>query len=211
MSENSTAARPSLRERKREQTWHAIHEAAARLALAHDQLADVSVDTIAEQANISQRTFFNYFGSKEDAILGQRPPEIDDELAAGFVLEEGDDLVEKVAFLLISVFRDATAGSGPEQRRALMRKHDVLVRKGMAHVEDVRHLVQDLVVDRLAEQPRWRGSPDLDDAAQLVILTASAVMRVAVPKLINASDPAEETVIVRGLTHIFQEVTRPTP
>lgn len=212
MSETSStvAARPSLRERKREQTWTAIHEAAAGLALAHDLLADVSVDAIAERANVSQRTFFNYFGSKEDAILGQRPPVIDDEQAAEFVLEEGDDLVERVALLLIAVFRDATAGSGPERRRALMRKHDVLVRKGMAHVEDVRHLVQDLVSARLAEQPRWVDSPDLDDATQMVVLSASAVMRVAIPKLIDAADPAEETAIVRRLTHLFQEVTRPT-
>lgn len=213
MSEISTsvAARPSLRERKREQTWNAIHEAAAGLALSHDQIADVSVDAIAEQANVSQRTFFNYFGSKEDAILGQRPPIIEEELAADFVLEEGDDLVEKVAFLLISVFRDATAGSGPEQRRNLMRKHPILVRRGMAHVEDVRHLVQDLVVDRLGEQPRWLDSDDLDDAAQLIVLAASAIMRVGVPKLLNATDPLKETEIVRRLTALFQEVTRPQP
>lgn len=220
MSETSTAsplqaapatARPSLRERKREQTWSAIHVSAAQLALSHEQISDVSVDAIAEQANISQRTFFNYFASKEDAILGQRPPVIDDDVAAEFALGDGDDLVEKVTFLLISVFRDTTAGSGPQQRRALMRKHPDLVRRGMDHVEDVRHLVLDLVVARLAELPRWRGSSDVEDAAQLIILTASAVMRAAVPKLLHASDTAEETAILRRVNELFQEVTRSTP
>ncbi len=216
MNELSTAlashppagTRPSLRERKREQTWNAIHQAAAGLALSHEQIADVSVDAIAEQANVSQRTFFNYFPSKEDAILGQRPPSIDDELAADFVVDVGDDLVEKVTFLLITVFRDATAGSGPNQRRALLRQHPSLVRRGMDHVEDVRHLVQDLVADRLADHPRWRDSPDVADAAQLIVLTANAIMRAAVPELLNASDPAEETEILRHVNKLFQEVTR---
>ncbi len=218
MSETSLAAplsaahaRPSLRERKREQTWNAIHEAAARLALAHDQLSEVSVDAIAEQANVSQRTFFNYFQSKEDAVLGQRPPVIDDEMAKEFDLGPGDNLVEKVAFLLITVFRDATSGSGPEQRRAPMLRHESLIRRGIDHVEDVRHLVQDLVVSRLAEQPRWRGSPHLDDAAQLIVLTANAIMRTAMPKLLTASTPAEETAVVRHISDVFQEATRLSP
>lgn len=211
MSERSAAAtveRPSLRERKREQTWRAIHDAAAALALAHKQITDVSVEMIAEQANVSQRTFFNYFPSKEDAILGQRPPVIDEALAAGFVLEAGDDPVEKVVYLLISVFREATATSGPQQRRALMIQHPVLISRGMGHVEDVRHQVLDLVVQRLKEQPRWRDSPDVEDAAQLVVLTASAVMRTAVPKLLSTADPAEETAIVHQVNELFQEVTR---
>lgn len=204
----TSAERPSLRERKREQTWRAIHDAAAALALAHEQIADVSVDMIAERANISQRTFFNYFSSKEDAILGQRPPTIDDEIAASFVLEPGDDPVEKVAFLLISVFREATAASGTKQRRALMAQHPGLIGRGMAHVEDVRHQVRDLVVMRLAEQPRWQDSPDLEDAAQLVVLTASAVMRTAIPRLLNAADAAEETAIVHQVNDLLQEFTR---
>lgn len=220
MSENSTtstlncppaAARPSLRERKREQTWNAIHEAAAQLALSHEQISEVSVEKIAELANISQRTFFNYFGSKEDAILGQRPPVIDDAAAAAFTLEEDDDLVEKVTLLLIGVFRNTTAGSGPARRRALMRRHPGLISKGMSHVEEVRHVVQDLVVERMTEQPRWRGSPDLDDATHLVVLIASAIMRVTIPKLLDASDPAEETEILRHAHELFQEVTRSTP
>lgn len=217
MSENSTsatlhcpptAARPSLRERKREQTWTAIHQAAAQLALAHEQISDVSVDEIAERANISQRTFFNYFGSKEDAILGQRPPVIDDATAAAFTLEEGDDLVEKVTLLVISVFRQATAGSGPAQRRALMRRHPGLISRGMSHVEEVRHVVEDLVVERMTEQPRWRESADVDDATQLVVLIASAIMRVAIPKLLDASGPAEEAAILRDANALFQEIAR---
>jgi AcrR family transcriptional regulator len=58
----------TLRERKKEATRQALHEAALRLALEHG-LDAVTRDAIADEANVSRRTFSNYFASKEDAIL----------------------------------------------------------------------------------------------------------------------------------------------
>ncbi len=58
----------TLRERKKEATRQALHEAALRLAVEHG-LDAVTRDAIADEANVSRRTFSNYFASKEDAIL----------------------------------------------------------------------------------------------------------------------------------------------
>ena len=58
-----------LRERKKAETLDALASAALRLA---DQLGPdrVTVDEIAAAAGVSARTFFNYFATKEDAIVG---------------------------------------------------------------------------------------------------------------------------------------------
>jgi AcrR family transcriptional regulator len=57
-----------LRERKKADTRLALHEAAMRLAVEHG-LDHVTVESIADAANVSRRTFSNYFSSKEEALF----------------------------------------------------------------------------------------------------------------------------------------------
>ncbi len=57
-----------LRERKKAQTRSAISSAVMILALDRG-LEAVTVDDIAVAANVSVRTFHNYFGSKEEALI----------------------------------------------------------------------------------------------------------------------------------------------
>ncbi|MBL7261821.1 TetR family transcriptional regulator [Paractinoplanes lichenicola] len=68
----STTAEPGLRERKKAATRQALHAAAMRLAIEHG-FDRVTVEAVADEAGVSRRTFSNYFGSKEEALLyGER-------------------------------------------------------------------------------------------------------------------------------------------
>ena len=59
---------PGLRERKKTETRVAIQQAVLFLALGRG-LEVVTADEIAAAANVSVRTFHNYFGSKEEALV----------------------------------------------------------------------------------------------------------------------------------------------
>lgn len=64
----STTAEPGLRERKKAATRQALHDAAVRLAIEHGP-DRITVEAIADEAGVSRRTFSNYFGSKEEALM----------------------------------------------------------------------------------------------------------------------------------------------
>ncbi|MFI6482490.1 TetR/AcrR family transcriptional regulator [Nonomuraea sp. NPDC050663] len=56
------------RERKKQATRSAVRQAALKLALRHG-VEGVTVEQIASEADIALRTFFNYFSSKEEAVV----------------------------------------------------------------------------------------------------------------------------------------------
>jgi AcrR family transcriptional regulator len=65
-----------LRERKKQQTRQAIHEAAMRL-FADRGFEATTIADIAEAADIAPRTFFAYFPSKEEAVFPKFDPAFD--------------------------------------------------------------------------------------------------------------------------------------
>ncbi|CAN7260735.1 TetR family transcriptional regulator [Arthrobacter sp. LjRoot78] len=81
---NSAISDGGLRERKRAATRAAI-TAVARKLTAERGLNGYTVEEVCEQTDISRRTFFNYFPTKEDAILGHVDDEIPGDVIAGFI------------------------------------------------------------------------------------------------------------------------------
>lgn len=70
MNESANSCQPQgLRARKREATRQAITAAARRLT-ATTGLNGFTIEQLCDSVGVSRRTFFNYFPSKEDAIIG---------------------------------------------------------------------------------------------------------------------------------------------
>ncbi len=65
-----------VREQKKVATRHALSDAALELA-AERGVGKVTVEAIAERADVSVRTFFNYFSAKEEAMVASHREEIE--------------------------------------------------------------------------------------------------------------------------------------
>lgn len=83
---DSATSESGLRGRKRAATRNAI-TAAARTLTSERGLNGYTVEEVCEAAGISRRTFFNYFPTKEDAIIGHgdddMPADVIDEFVSG--------------------------------------------------------------------------------------------------------------------------------
>lgn len=166
----------SLRERKKAETWHAIHDAAAELAL-DDDTRHVTVEAIASEAGISQRTFFNYFPTKEDAILGVRTPTVP-ELPADFLDEEG--LIQRTTDLLLVVGRSTYAEGDAERRNRLFEKFPHLLLRRREMMIEGEDLVYQAIAAAMAEHPGWSeglNGHSVESAARMLTMAAGVPLR----------------------------------
>jgi AcrR family transcriptional regulator len=153
-----------LRERKKLQTRTAIHEAAFRLIDEHG-LEATTVDQISQEADVSGRTFFNYYPSKAAAALDLGGAELDDEVQASFRSASGG-LVDALCAVIAS-----TAERGPSHlrvRQLIARRPELLTTLSQMMTE-VRGQFVALAVER---------SSSLDQAELAVTLVMAALSRV---------------------------------
>lgn len=166
----------SSRETLKAQVWSDIHVAALDLAL-HDGLAAATIDRIAEKSRISRRTFFNYFPSKEDAILGIREPNIAAEALEEFNNSDDDNL-SRTVLLLARVFQAARPPSASQMtRRDVVEKLPDLLGHFARSGEAVAKLVEP-IIRRLFETSAADGAQvsDGSDEAQMLIGAAKAII-----------------------------------
>ncbi|PJJ71134.1 AcrR family transcriptional regulator [Diaminobutyricimonas aerilata] len=165
-----------LRERKRLATRRAIQHAAITLTGEHGFDA-VTVDDIARRADISPRTFFNYFSSKEDAFVGETPSLHDPDAVEEFVAARGDIVDDLVALLRRSLDASAEDHEIMHLRRPVMRRHPQLFARRMASMWKFEDELVSVLDRRLAGE-----RPDLDAGerarrSRLVMLVVLAAVR----------------------------------
>jgi AcrR family transcriptional regulator len=142
-----SATGQSLRERKNEQTRHAITSAALELAseVGFDR---ATVAQIAERANVSPRTVHTWFPSKEDIVLGTSDVRID-QLTAALQAGGEQDTIERIVRWL------QTVGAARTEPDKLMRlRHRVLLADPQlrAHQRGRLEAVEKLIASAIAEE-----------------------------------------------------------
>ncbi|HEX5947846.1 MAG TPA: TetR/AcrR family transcriptional regulator [Acidimicrobiales bacterium] len=163
-----------LRERKKAETRRALSSAAVRLAreLGPD---GVTVEDIADAAGVSPRTFFNYFSTKDDAILGispSDPPDMLNDLLDRPPDESPLDALRGMA--LAAASRLESTADEQIARYELTQQHPALAIRRAARFSEVER--------QLAEEIARRTGLDVDrdPFPTLVVAAAIAALRIAV-------------------------------
>lgn len=144
-----------LRDRRREQTRREIHTAALHLAQEHG-FDKITIEMISAEADVSPRTFFNYFPNKEAAVLPV-PTELPAALAAEFAASGDAHPRDVLADLTRLLVRDLT--DRPPQRAemhavfALTRSHPALLAALLAHFDGFQRSIAQTVAQRLGQRP----------------------------------------------------------
>ncbi|HUR52203.1 MAG TPA: TetR family transcriptional regulator [Mycobacteriales bacterium] len=186
-----------LRERKKQETRQALRSAALHLT-AERGLENVTVEGIAAAADVSTRTFFNYFPSKEQALIGSDP-----ELMAHVAALLADRPVDEAPLYSLEALLEEFAA-----RLVDARDEYVLRRKVIADNPALSsgHVAAFVDFERvLAETIRKRQRPGADADVALVVAAAVAAMRVSVDQWVDDEAETDLLALLHGaITRLAQ-------
>ncbi|MHA6695708.1 TetR/AcrR family transcriptional regulator [Homoserinimonas sp. A520] len=199
-----------LRARKQRATREAIHRIAVERALAVGPNA-VTAAEISEEAGISARTFFNYFPTKEDAMLGFHEDIPTDGELAEFAESSEPDLLRELVHLMRNVFSSSpTDHDTMRDRRQLVRQHPELLQRQMARVFSIEQRIIPVVAERMRNHQSFRGLSDPAAAAQTLVLLATTTIRIAIRNVTQSpelpSTDADENRALEASLSTLREV-----
>lgn len=179
------ADRPGLRERKKEQKRERLTTAAFEL-FSERGFDNVTVEEIADRADVSKSTLFRYFETKEDLLL------FDARSHRDALLHElaGRPVEEPVLVSLRASLQSLAADYQADRRLAVERSRLISESPSLSARSLERQVAWE---DGLAEaiRPRLAGRPDAETRAAVLASAAMGVVRVASRRWIAADDDSQ--------------------
>ena len=178
-------AAPGLRERKKEQTRERLRAAAFDL-FTERGFDNVTVDEVAEHAEVSKSTLFRYFETKEDLVLADS--RVHGQLLMATFAERPSD--EPVMTSLRAALVSVVAGLQGDRQRFLQRTRIVAdaptlsvraLERQAAWEDDLTALVL----------PRLQGRDDAETRASVLAAASLAVLRVATRRWAATDDGSQ--------------------
>ena len=177
-----------LRERKKQQTRQAIHEAAMRLFAERGYDATTIAD-IAAAADISPRTFFSYFSAKEEVVFQKFEMAIEEFTRALRERPEGTTALEAMrAWIVREAHKYTPPAANVRLERELRRESPAVAACELRHREQYERLLEEAVADDLGE-PVGALRPRMVAAAAIAALTAAGDAAHAVLEQGEAAPP----------------------
>ncbi len=162
------------RERKKLETHRALATAARELALARG-LEGLTVEDIADAADVSVRTFFNYFSCKEEALVGVEPSVLDE---LGAALEErpaAEGPLDALRAVLVTGVDDvAEAARRWSLRTELVRRHPSLLPRHLAALAEIEAALARALAARLGTDAATDPFPAVAVASAMATLRAAS-------------------------------------
>ncbi|NQX13895.1 TetR family transcriptional regulator [Microbacteriaceae bacterium VKM Ac-2855] len=178
----SATLEPGLRERQATERRAAIAQATRTLA-AERGLNGFTVEELCEQVGISRRTFFNYFASKEHALIGRPEEGLDGQAALDFIARtSGKTLIDDL--ITIGVAHFTAIGLTPESAnefQALAAREPKLLTALMELGSERDRMLTELIAEREGLHPD-------DPSIALAIHVTGAVMRTAMTTFLSGTD-----------------------
>ena len=170
------------RDRKKQATRRALRNAALQL-VAERGFARVTVEDIAEAADVATRTFFNYFPSKESAVIGADPDRVE-QLRTNLLarplrespLEALREVLTGYASTIDEEFDDLGEGKDAWFRRFCVLRQDPELRGAYAaHLSEVERVLAEALAQRLGKDPSHDPYPCLVTATALAAARVAAI------------------------------------
>lgn len=160
---------PGLRQRKQAATALAIERSAVALVQEHGFQA-VTVDMICAASGVSQRTFFNYFKTKDQAILGAEPGRLDERRVREFLASDSPDLLAGILDLLATLAPVGTEDRAlAADRMGIISRTPALMQKEIERLSDVYEELKEVLYLRLLRSAPANEPPEETRAQSALI------------------------------------------
>lgn len=179
-----------LRERKHIETRSHLEEAALTLAIK-DGLEKTTIDAISEAAHVSRRTFFNYFDSKEDAILGVSLSDKGEKDTSALQFHPQDDIVHCVVDLIIGFMNPSKNSQQLQKKRIrLIRHHPALLERQISHFTKINNALNAQVKAMILIKHPDFSNEQATSSSEVIVMTCVGGVRIAMKERLS-----EETVM----------------
>ncbi|WP_448855936.1 TetR family transcriptional regulator [Corynebacterium camporealensis] len=194
----------SLREQKRRDTRLNIEDAATAL-VDERGFSSVTVEEICEKAGISRRTFFNYFDSKDTAVLGSPSLDFDQAQKKWFLTTPATDAISLTLELMKQHVDDHHENSEIAQRRRRIARDSELAAVALNRKRAKTTEVMELIAQRLQQDGSLRKLPELDAETEAMIV--AGLVREAIWLALGSPDVDCEDPLTERIEYSLQHIT----